>query len=81
MEKPLPAVLGLEMKVVKAPSLQSLQEHPGVWWKPLGEVGMLGTEKGLLVKMEDREGSFLCAENIESLRNMTEKSGQLLIMG
>ena len=47
----------------------------------MGEVGMLGTEKGLLVKMEDREGSFLCAENIESLGNMTEESGQLLTMG
>ena len=81
MEKPLPEVLGLEMKEVKAPSLQILQEHPGVGWKPLGEVGMLGTEKGLLAKMEDSEGSFLWAEKIESLGKMTEDSGQPLIMG
>ena len=81
MVKPLPGKLGGDMMVVKVASLQILQEHPGLWWKPLGDVGALGIAKGLPVRMVERLGSFLLENIKDSLGKILDETGQFLMIG
>ena len=64
---------------MKKPSLQMLHEQSLVLWKPLGDTELMGEEKGLAVKIEDKFGSFLVAVIKESLGKIVEEIGQLLI--
>jgi hypothetical protein len=70
-----------EIKVAKVASFHSLHEHPGVWWNPFGEVGVLGIENGLDTKIFDKDGSFLKAEIREVLGKILEETGQFFIIG
>ena len=59
-------------------SLQILQEQPLVLKKPFGREGISGLENGLLVRIEDRLGSFLLADIKDSLGRILEDRGHPL---
>ena len=67
--------------VVKVASLQILQEQPGVWWKPLGEIGALGIANGLPARILERFGSFLLEKIKDFHGKIWDETGQLLMIG
>ena len=75
IEKPLPGMEG-EVKIgLNMASLQILQEHPGNLQKPLGRVGTVGIEKGLLARIEERLASFRLVDINDTLGKIFEERG------